>query len=175
MRRLVVVMLFLLAGLLVAPVAYGGALVSPDHWKYQQWLDGSKAPAPPGRILFSIEDCAMGWVGVSCAFDDDPDRIHLAPAAANDPGVFHHEVGHVFDFQVMTPRDRRTFSKLIGRAGQAWDAGAPRRTLELFAAAYANCATGGDHGHYGWAPTKYVQRRSCDLIFWSHYRYEARR
>lgn len=170
MRHTMLLILMLIVVLANASQASAGALIHEDFWKYQNWMDTAEVPAPPGRIEFHLADCT-GMAGYSCAFDSPrhvPDRIYLATDHDASRSVFLHEVGHVYDFQVMRAVDRADFSALVGRAGLDWhyrpetQGGAP--TSELFAAAYSDCATNGSSGQYGWSPTRTQHDMACTII-----------
>lgn len=165
--------LFLGVSVMAPPTADAGALIHKAHWRYQNWMDTSNMPAPPGRITFTLAGCP-GWEEVSCAIDNPrhiPDEVWITPVHFGDRGVFLHEIGHIFDFQVMTAEDRTAFLAVAGLPkDRYWRAAelSPRPTAppsELFASAYAACATGHRMlGMYGWQPTHEVHAASCQII-----------
>ncbi len=169
MRRLAALTLVTVAAAFPS-IASGGALIHPSYWRYQNWMDRAQVPAPPGRITFRLgASCDLGGLVGSCAIPGigGPDDVRLAPEHEGNRAAFLHEIGHVHDFEVMTPAGRRAFSRLADRPEMRWDDGTPP-TFELYASAYSACGSDAETpthaGQYGWWPTPAMHRLACQLI-----------
>lgn len=136
-------------------------------------------PQPP-RVTVHHADCPDYADGGSCA-DMATNEIWLAP----NSGSFErwHEIGHLFDAQVLTDPDRAWFMRAFRMTGE-WVRGTGDECLgkrcpdELFADAYAACAndlrpegrrrdgmTVSDWTtSYGYFPTARQHRRVCNGI-----------
>jgi hypothetical protein len=83
--------------------------------------------------------------------------------------VFYHEVGHVFDLNVLNRSERRRFKRIVGVRRGGWFRGEPRPS-EMFADAYAACAFHRRIGRtlsrtrYGYRATPRRHARACALI-----------
>jgi hypothetical protein len=105
---------------------------------------------PPPQYTVKHSECPYyaerGESGVTCA-DLATGTVWLAHP---DRFSLEHEKGHLFDAQVLTDQDRAHFTRLLRLSGP-WDQGtgegAGRGPSEVFADAYAYCAT-------GWTPVK---------------------
>lgn len=102
---------------------------------------GSAARVPmPHAVTVLYQPCPNG--GGSCA-DADSDTVYIEPGA--DLFTIMHEVGHIFDRQRLSDRDRARFARLLGLPGE-WRRGTGLDGLnspsERFADAYAACALG---------------------------------
>jgi hypothetical protein len=135
---------------------------------YQSWADGSLMPTPPGIVVVHPDPCpsAPDWAA-GCALPDIR-AIYLGPGART-PDRFLHELGHIFDHDVMTDPLRAVFAATIHHPS-AW-AGAPSINLpqEQFAEAYALCALhhtirGTWYGMYGYTATATPHRAGCAVI-----------
>jgi len=159
--------LILGALMLCAALAHAGALIHPAYWRYQNWMDHAQVPAPPDRITFRLGIACGGGTSCTVWAPDPPYAIWLAPGHEGKRAAFLHELGHVFDFSVMSPEDRLAFAAAAGRPGTAWHGGRPP-THELFASAYSACAMDAEMpdrvGQYGWMPTPAQHRAVCELI-----------
>jgi hypothetical protein len=86
--------------------------------------------------------------------------------------VLFHELGHVFDRELMTDATRTAFMDLIGRTDGWWSAADGAPPAELFADAYALCSIYGatisrntvNPVGYGWEPTAVLQMQSCRIV-----------
>lgn len=105
----------------------------------------------------------------ACAYQDG--TIYIEPG--QDQFVYWHEVGHIFDAELLTVGDRNWFTRMLGLIG-AWDQGSGLQGLrspkERFADAYATCALGWrpDRGpwadSYGYEPTLKRHKQICAAI-----------
>lgn len=112
-----------------------------------------------GYALGDVEGCAgPGWIAL---------RSHDANALA-------HELGHVFDFDVLTDQDRAEFQAIVGNArpwvdtADYWES-----PNEQFAEAYRDCAVYGmqvtawdiaSRYAYSYEPSVKTQRTVCHMI-----------
>jgi hypothetical protein len=107
-----------------------------------------------------------------------PDALGCAVAAtatvyvrsAKDRETRAHELGHLWDAQVLTDDDRAWFSKRLGRPRLPWTR-SPGQTSngELFAEAYARCAVPlkrgrGEESVYGYNLDGQRHRQICAAI-----------
>lgn len=148
----------------------------------------SRMPAPPSITIHENTPCPEYLPDEYSCTDQDTGEIWLLP----DAGRFdrQHEIGHLFDAQILTDQDRAWFTRTLGfKTGTPWfgDYGAFVETASLagtlpgeqFADAYAACALGKTPaGHrkrngmivsdwidaYGYHPTVRQHRRICNVI-----------
>ena len=142
-------------------------------------------PLPP-RFEIRYEPCPDYLPEITSCADQENAVIWLAPDA--DRFTRWHELGHLFDAQLLTDADRAWFTARLGfAAGTPWigddDAWAEYGGMvvpaEHFADAYAMCALGlspgGRRGRdgrievgwidtYGYMPSVRQHRRICDAI-----------
>lgn len=169
---------------------------------YQRWIDHSVMPTYDGTVLLTDDtsECDLDLSGVEgCARIDPLPWIVVDPARFGESAaeyrldkrwVTFHELGHIFDFTVMTDAEREEFERINRYPGE-WEIspdptapfeGEPPR--EMFADAYANCsidhhpefaaARGGARyfpsvSVYGnlsesWVPVRWQYKRTCALI-----------
>ena len=131
---------------------------------YANWIDRSKVPTPPVRIsVTDISDCPR-FAGACALLDPTNYRIGMHPSIQRF--VLLHEVGHIFDHEVMDRKGRDEFASLV--RPRRWDG-------ELFADAYASCArpTRAWIQNYGWNPHTKRHRKACGVIRAAYGRYKA--
>lgn len=135
----------------------------------QGWVDASEVPVAGGLLQAFSGPCVDGRLNPCTTTPGD--RVWLSSAVvplAQKRLVFSHELGHRFDYRVMTPAARDAFRALIGTR-RPWRA-APNSPHEQFAEAYGLClrhrviARDRDAGNYGYWPTRGTHRRVCRLI-----------
>ena len=136
---------------------------------YQGWVDQSSVPTPGGVVTLELSDCPVGpaWAS-ACVLLDEAPTVHLG-AMGRDRATLLHELGHVFDEQVMTAADRTRFTSLLGLRGTWHGDSAGDPPHEQFAEAYAFCARTARLrstrlGMYGYVATPGRQRAVCGLI-----------
>lgn len=160
MRRAALIAVVL--ALVVPGSAQAVVLVNPDgtrlggHW--QKWADRARVPTPPGSVVVRKGGCPNR--GGACA---GVDGIWVAD---NDRGSFLHELGHIFDYRVMTEAARRRFLLIVG-SPLAWRD--PTSSwfdlpVERFATGWANCALGRPNATTGIILKGRTHRRVCSLI-----------
>lgn len=132
---------------LLACTAQAGTIVVPidSPYPYQRWSDEARIATPPLSVEIKLTpplDCAERE---ACA--GGPTEIWVTGPI--DKTVFLHELGHLFDWQVLTDLDRERFLQIIGRTGRPWDYAEPGVDIhdtsprEFFAMFYSNCAEWG--------------------------------
>jgi hypothetical protein len=165
--------------LLVTPQVQATTIDAPPSSPvpYQAWADSSLVPTPPGTIDVVEQACAPkpactsagGPVFVGAGeilgggWDQPWPRLHE---------LFMHELGHQFDFKVLTDADRAAFSDLIGDPGVPWHTEGGNPPGEQFAEAFAYCSLHRalPRGQsrlllgYTYEPNREVFRLACRLI-----------
>jgi hypothetical protein len=97
---------------------------------YTRWAAAARVPGPPLPVVTVVAQCpdypddsaVWGCAGLNI--------LYLNYERRRDRNAFFHELGHVFDFQVMSEDARSTVEKITGAP---WDG-------ERFADTYAVCA-----------------------------------
>ena len=153
-----------LAGILVTStvLVHGGQPYTPRL--YEGWLQQFYVPSPPGYVDFGIGPCAnagelgcMEWTApIATVRIERSDRL--------DRFTFAHEMGHVFDYYVLSRTGGRDRFAVL--EGFPWTT---PRSEEYFADSYALCAL---HRHlqravttgYGFRVTPALHTRICSLI-----------
>lgn len=172
------IMAFVVAALAALPASASAATVilAPGGRPYQRWVDHAKVPTPPTTIQIEETPCPSDDRTSACTWVGGP--IHLVPRRLG-PVVRHeflHELGHSFDYLVMTEWARARFLKII-RDSPPWHAPA-NSPHEQFAEAWAFCARFGAAKRsrrlrrrmlfasvgYGYALNWRTHRRACALI-----------
>lgn len=142
MRRLILLALLALLALAPAAGAHTTITDSGRAWQLQRWVDRSKMPTVDLEVSVRDERCPNPDA-VACAYLTGP--IYISPALTGSAAriTLSHELGHVYDAQLMTNPLRAQLSQLMGWTGP-WNQyeqlghGSPN---ELFADLYADCAT----------------------------------
>lgn len=82
-----------------------------------------------------------GYPNAAGCFDRDTDTIYVAQRGDNS--TLWHELGHVFDRDLLTDSDRRWIARMVGMPRRAWFAAEGRESpAERFADVYAECKMG---------------------------------
>ena len=148
------------------PVGAGGRAV---RGTMHGWLHQARAPLVRGRVQILVIGCPARPRFVACVYSRRPSRIYIRPGLRNMRWALYHELGHVFDFQVLNNRERRRFRQIMGIRENRWFGGR-RRAAELFSEGYASCARFGPkraprrRSVYGYAPTARQHRATCRLL-----------
>ena len=155
-----------------AAPARATTLVLPDGTAapqpYQSWVDRALVPTPPGTVTLHLAPCPYHWDGgVACA-DPANHALYLGPGGRGRE-IFLHELGHVFDAEVMTAAARSRFAAALGLRGAWSDESLTSAPLEMFADAYSLCARFRTirtvyYAPNGYAPGPREHRRACALI-----------
>jgi len=133
------------------------------------WLHQAKAPLVRGKVHVLIGGCPGAPLFVGCIFTRRPRVIYLSPAARQPRAVLYHELGHTFDLQVLQPKHRRKFKRLMGIRTRGWFSSSPP-AAEWFADAYTLCVERRQLHRaraatpYGYRATPARHRRACALI-----------
>jgi hypothetical protein len=167
-RTFLLALLVATAGSLAATsVTQAATLVLPDGSqapkRFTTWTAQVKMPTAPGTIGLRLD--GEGCNAVACA-SPAPATIWFTPRA--DREDFVHELGHHFDYSVMTDQARAGFQHIMGLDGRAWRS-APNSPHEKFAEAYRMCSNSPGSPDltrwgYGYQPTTAQHRRVCALI-----------
>jgi hypothetical protein len=104
---------------------------------YQAWVDQSDSPTPEVTLnLVEVSEPCGVRDTVGCT--DGTSTIELAANLSSPEArrVFFHELGHVFDQEVLTPGERERETVLLHRGGDPWEP----MVEEAFADSYSWCA-----------------------------------
>jgi hypothetical protein len=168
----------------LAPRVGAAVLTYPDGAPaepYQAWADAAHVPTPVHATVIN-ESCPANPHRPACVTDGangemfvflDPDGLRPLGRRLERQAVYH-ELGHVFDRQVLTWPYRSAFERLLGDA-RPWRTGSGNSPHEQFAEAFGWCglgappplAIGNSHrrqGAYGYVVTRRTHRRVCALI-----------
>ena len=166
-----VIALAVVALALLAGSAQASTLVLPDGTQrpqpYQAWVDAARVPTPPGAVTLQVAPCPIAPSAGGCVFRGRRE-IFLSPFS-RDRRTLLHELGHVFDQQVMTPGARARFQALVRRRG-AWASSTGGDSAEeQFAEAYALCAqrtrlSSTHFGMYDYTPSPARHAQACRII-----------
>jgi len=137
--------------------------------RFQRLIAAAAIPTPHATLVLQRGLCpgAPSWAA-GCALPLQR-QIWLS-AEGLQPSIFFHELGHVFDWLVMTDAMRARFAKLIHRPGEwNWTATNRNPPVEQFAEAYSICARhrkirAVTYGNYDYTPTPALHGRACALI-----------
>ena len=123
-------------------------------------------PTVPQAVTLSLDGCPFEQTR-SCTQEGVP-AIWLAPSRTTRHDLYH-EMGHLYDYFVLTEATRQRFLSLR-QDRRPWRS-APNSPHEQFAEAYAFCATGRAPlfagrvlGGYGYTPSLRAHKRICALI-----------
>jgi hypothetical protein len=161
----------LLVVLAVPNAASAVTLVTPDGQvaqPYQRWANAAKVPTPNVSVVL-MDGGPFASPSAAPSTVDRLATITLGgtyPTALTRRYAFLHELGHIFDFTMLSDSDRATFLATVKRP-QWWDTSS-KPGGELFADAYAFCALnrrllGLDEG-YGYVPSRHAFRRVCAMV-----------
>ena len=131
---------------------------------YTRWLATFAVPSPPGYVDFAIGDCTDP-LDLGCMTWTKPiATVRIDRADRRDAFTFAHEMGHVFDFYVLSQLGWRP--RFAALEGFAWRT---PRSEEYFADSYALCALHRRLARavttdYGFRVTPVLHDRICTLI-----------
>jgi hypothetical protein len=159
-RALVLLLLLVLAPAAVAHTTITGG----TSGKWQRWIDHAKVPTADEEVALLEEACPGSDVRGCTA--PDPPTIYVSPATLTPLIVLFHELGHRFDYKVMSESSRAAFADSIGRSGVPWRDGTSASLAEVFAETWAHCAyPAGAWGTFGVAaPAGHRLRAACRVI-----------
>lgn len=161
------------AGVLASSAQARTAIVPPAGalYPYQQWADESRVPTPDVTLSVVEDSSGCGGEGLRCT-SAGTFTMWIAPWLDGWRGArkaFHHELGHNFDYYVMSDLDRAAFAALL-KDPRPWDE-APSSLKEKFAEAYKWCALrlrikrAPNEWGYGYKPTPRLHQKACGLIY----------
>jgi hypothetical protein len=145
--------------------AGGSTLQGP----YADWIRRARVPGIGGRISVRTTGCPRHPALVACVVTNRPRTIWLRPDHARNRRLFLHELGHVFDLNVLARRDRLDFRRIHRLGSRRWYNGL-RPPSEWFAEGYADCAARRTirarpaPSGYDYSPTPRRHRATCELI-----------
>jgi hypothetical protein len=159
-----------------------------SHGTYQRWVDGALVDTYGGTVELSADlSVCENELLDGCAFRSG---AHIVVGPSHPRFVFFHELGHVYDFTVLTPQGRDEFRRINGLT-TSWEESPDPPTVEgfgrqppseMFADAYAVCASVrrpwfayfGNEGHtrfaglegFGleWEPRHWQFVKTCELV-----------
>jgi hypothetical protein len=156
-------------GLLVAAGPAGAVTLVGDDGQvaqpYQRWAERSLVPVVGRSVVVHGTGSCPGSTGLTCAGNGEIWLVGY-PGEWGRAAAFH-ELGHEFDFFVMTGVMRSRFAAIFGGGRRWWqDPSAPG---EQFAEGYALCAMHATIKRRAWEaydyrPTPAQHRRVCALI-----------
>lgn len=160
------VWLIALGGLALCGQAQASTTISPDSgttYPYQRWVDEARVPTPD--VTLTVVEAPCPYEQATGCTRDDASTIWLNPVLGHRH-EFLHELGHQFDYHVMTDEARAQFLA-IRHDTRAWRS-PPDSPHEQFAEAYALCAQP-QRANWHQAAFRYWQGRSahravCGLI-----------
>ena len=135
---------------------------------YQRWIDRAKAPTVSGRVRIVLTGCPGRPHLAGCVYTNRLRTIYMKRSVSDPRNTLYHELGHLFDFRLMSRGERRIYKRLIGQRKRAWFGGV-NPPGEQFAEAYALCAERRRiarvaRGHYGFRTSPRRHRAVCALI-----------
>jgi hypothetical protein len=135
---------------------------TPVGGAWQKWVDESQVATPPGEVILDVttgppSECGSGAQACSTGYAPGQPQetwIEDRSSASQDAYNLYFELGHHFDWTVLTPKERLYLAAGWGQASWPWDdSSAGLQTgnedgLEGdFAALYAQCAQYGITGN----------------------------
>ena len=135
---------------------------------YQRWIDRAKVPTVSGRVRVVLSGCPGRPRNAGCVVTRRLRTVYMKRSVSNPRNTLYHELGHLFDFRLMSRGERRLYKRLIGQRRRAWFGGV-NPPGEQFAEAYALCASRRRiarvaRGHYGFRTSPRRHRATCGLI-----------
>lgn len=155
-------------------VAHGRALTAvsasgdPMGGSYQRWIDRSRTPTVRGKVRLVLTGCPARPRFVGCVYSRRLHTIYLTRGAPKMRSVLYHELGHLFDYRLLSGRERGAYKRLIGPSGRSWFGGL-NPPAEQFAEGYALCArkrriAQATPGQYGFRTSPRRHASVCALI-----------
>ena len=165
---------FVLVGVAAAAFAAAHLLETPRGrpvgGEYHRLIHAAKAPLVGGRVELDLGPCPGHPQLAACVFTRRPRTIHMRRGLRDRGAVLYHELGHVFDFEVLNRSERRRFKRLMHVHRRRWYRGR-HAPAELFADGYALCARAGPaigssprRTFYGYRPSTAQHAAVCRLI-----------
>lgn len=165
-RRLLPLLVAL--GLMTASPASALTITTTDTRPLAAWATRALVPLSPAAVTIERGVCppSASMFSRSCAINTAPLTIWLS--GRDGSPTLYHELGHIFDYTVMTDAARAEFGRIVHDT-RPWRS-AKNSPHEKFAQAYEACAMHRkisgplwDVG-YGYDPSPTMYRRACRLI-----------
>ena len=147
-------------------------LIRPDGQPvggiWQRWTNDAKIPTIDGRTILMDASICQGALGCSEYYPADRTAI----LHATNRQTLYFELGHLFDYEVLTWHDRGVLSLTWGTHGDPWNnsfsalqQGREDGLTADFAAAYQACALGENFGGLASGDAPVIQTHdTCTLI-----------
>lgn len=154
--------------LCLCPAANATVITGPEGQvsrPYQRWADIARVPTPTGTVVVDASGCPGLPLNPGCTLPWWP--IYLDAKIPDLRAHFLHELGHQFDYRVMTTTARRSFGRIF-RDPRSWRQ-SPNSLHEQFAEAYRYCARYrrmpiDTTTEYDYQPTQRQHQKVCALI-----------
>lgn len=152
-----------------APSVRAAVVEGDASGTFQAWTDRSKMPTPPVVVVRAGAPTECGWefggdlTNPACVLL--PETIIITKPRWINRWTFYHEMGHVFDAELLTESERSRFLELIRLPGRPWEYSEVGVDIhdtspqEFFADAWAECAEDGI------TPSAAVLERALPLKF----------
>lgn len=136
-------------------------------------IQQSHMPLPPGTVTLSHDTAQCSKAAFACE-DAVTSTIYMPLITYSNAPMWHvalfHELGHIYDAEILTPETRALFQIMVHMPG-IWTLPQDQRSpAEIFAQAYSVCARHLTlHGRvtyviYGYNPTPKQHARICAFI-----------
>ncbi len=106
---------------------------------YQRWIDRALVPTVRGRVHILLTGCPRRPRFAGCVYSRRLHTIYMKRRVRQRRQVLYHELGHLFDFRLLSHAERRAYKRLVGQPRRGWFGGV-NPPSEQFAEAYALCA-----------------------------------
>ncbi len=136
---------------------------------WQRWARASLMPTVAGRITLKLTGCPALPRAAGCVYRKRPRTIYMRRGLRHPRSILLHELGHLYDLNVLNNGDRGRFRRIMRGKRRAWWKG--RIPLaEQFAEAYSFCArysrivSISRYSTYEYRPTRKQHSKVCGLI-----------
>lgn len=167
--------------LLVVPAtANAGVFVHDDAGRaahrYNHWARLARTSEPDAAIVIVERDPCEMPAASGCTYRLDDGRIVMELHPYDDKRrmrlAFWHELGHAFDYAMLTDHDRGAFQRIVGQRGPWRTDDYATSPSEVFARTYAACASTGptlpfdvwSSGELLYSATRRQHAAACALI-----------
>ena len=157
------------------------ALLATLSAPFSGWAEDARVPLPPaGAVVVHYAPCPEFPEEAGCAWpeqDGQPVHVFVLPSRdrSEDRRTFWHELGHAYDWTVLSDVQRAKLTLLMGMRGPWSKRPMEDQPAEAFGEAYRFCAMGADRSRrafrredasveYGYAVTFRRQRGICRML-----------
>lgn len=107
---------------MTSPTAHAATLVTPEATPITQallanWTANDQAPMPDATITMEPSSAACGFAAAGCSLGYDSTGYQTY---AGTRGAFYFEMGHIFDWSMLTNADRRLLAHKWGHPHWRW-------------------------------------------------------